>query len=247
MRSLKPYRPLLLSLLMPGLGHAALGKSAKGIFLFCLFASAVPLFSRLAVRVPASLTLAVVLVGVASALGVFGYAAFDAFRCGRAQFRDGLTAPVSPYAILSALIIGYALILSPLSRDTRENVIELYRVPTKSMAPAVAPGSYVFADKRIHSRASDRHIRRGDIIVFVYPDDRSRTYIKRVAGLPGDRIDPGTGELIANGASAKSEQAGAETVPHGHVFVLADDLEHGKDSRRFGPVPLRDILGIALL
>jgi signal peptidase I len=110
----------------------------------------------------------------------------------------------------------------------KNNVIEAYKIATRSMEPIVLKGDRVFADKTAYRRMAPK---KGDIVLFVYPDDRSKVFIKRIEGLPGDRISLRNGTI--------------EEVPHGMVYVLGDNKDQSVDSRTFGFVPLRDVLGKA--
>ncbi len=70
-----------------------------------------------------------------------------------------------------------------------------------------------------------------DIIIHVFPDDRSKVFIRRIEALPGDRVTLEDGSRI--------------TVPHGSIYVMGDNRENSMDSRAFGSVPLSDVLGKA--
>ncbi|MDZ5474361.1 signal peptidase I [Bacillus sp. 31A1R] len=104
---------------------------------------------------------------------------------------------------------------------------------------------------------------RFDIIVFHAPENKD--YIKRVIGLPGDRIEYKNDTLYVNGKAYKEpyldkykeqvidgpltesftlmEITGQETVPEGHLFVMGDNRRYSKDSRRIGTVPMKKVLG----
>jgi signal peptidase I len=137
------------------------------------------------------------------------------------------------------------------------------------MAPALWPGDLVFADKRYAHRFFGAPVRRGDVVVFAYPNDRTLLYVKRVVALPGDRVQMRGSELRVNGepspvppasgmpaaelaavpippGSLPPEKRPADwdlVVPPGQVFVMGDRREASVDSRDFGPVPLQDVVG----
>jgi signal peptidase I len=117
------------------------------------------------------------------------------------------------------------LISSAVYDYVRHNFIEAFRIPSASMEPAVMKGDRVLADKTAYHRMGPK---KGDIVIFVYIDDRSKRYIKRIDALPGDTI------TLANGVK--------QTVPHGSIYVLGDNREHSDDSRKFGFVPLADVI-----
>ena len=103
-------------------------------------------------------------------------------------------------------------------------------------------------------------IRRGDIIVFRYPLNPSKDFVKRVVGLPGERMVMKDGLVSINGRPlgevyptalpggdrACSSNYGPEVVPVGSIFVLGDNRCNSEDSRFFGFVPIKNIIGRAL-
>jgi signal peptidase I len=102
-------------------------------------------------------------------------------------------------------------------------------------------------------RVEDIH--RGDVVVFLYPRDRSKSYIKRVIALPGDDLRIDDGKVFVNGkrviekyvpARFEDERSEPETVvpPH-EYFVMGDHRSISSDSRDFGPVERNLIYGKA--
>jgi signal peptidase I len=106
--------------------------------------------------------------------------------------------------------------------------------------------------------------KRFDIVVFHAPDGED--YIKRVIGLPGDRVEYKKDILYVNGKAydepylkiykerisqgsltdsftLKETAVGSENVPKGHLFVLGDNRRHSKDSRDIGAIPLEEVIG----
>lgn len=101
---------------------------------------------------------------------------------------------------------------------------------------------------------------RGDVIVFIYPGDRSKDFIKRLIGLPGDTVEIKDGRILINGKEVTDPRIanvyyynrgdyGQEgvpiTVPQGHYFVLGDNSASSHDSRYWGFVDQNDVLGKA--
>jgi signal peptidase I len=94
------------------------------------------------------------------------------------------------------------------------------------MEPTVRQGDCVLADKTAYRRMAPR---KGDVVVFTGPDDRSKKFIKRIEALPGEAFTAADGTKTA--------------VPHGYVYVLGDNRAKSIDSRQFGFIPLSDIVG----
>ncbi len=129
------------------------------------------------------------------------------------------------------------------------------KVEGTSMMPALSDQERIFINKFTY-RFGVGQIERGDMVVFWFPADTTKSYIKRVVGLPGDRIRIDRGVVFVNG-SLMSEayvpeeyrdlQSMAETViPGGQYFVLGDHRSSSNDSRAWGSVPRRYIYGKAV-
>jgi signal peptidase I len=127
------------------------------------------------------------------------------------------------------------------------------RVEGTSMLPILEDQDRLFINKFAYRFGE---IQRGDVVVFLYPGDHSKSYIKRVIALPGDdlRIDHGT--VYVNGAPIKESYVPMKyeddrsqpemTVPKGDYFVMGDHRSISSDSRDFGPVARSLIYGKAV-
>jgi signal peptidase I len=126
------------------------------------------------------------------------------------------------------------------------------RVEGTSMLPVLEDQDRLFINKFAY-RFEDIH--RGDVVVFLYPQDHSKSYIKRVIALPGDelRIDHGIVSvngtcLTENYVPVKFEDDRSQPemiIPQGEFFVMGDHRSISSDSRDFGPVPRSLIYGKA--
>jgi signal peptidase I len=182
----------------------------------------------------------------------------------------------------------------------RTFVFEPFRIPSSSMMPTLLTGDFIYVNKFAYGLKMpvlhDTIIeigkpKRGDIIVFRFPDDQSIDYIKRVVGIPGDRIryDTRKKQLYLNGTLVEQELIGQYdglmdnpkddqwaikkiekldgvnhmmftlnnrrggpsdfidvTVPDGKYFALGDNRDNSGDSRKWGFVPERNLVGRAV-
>jgi signal peptidase I len=127
------------------------------------------------------------------------------------------------------------------------------KVEGTSMMPGLEDQERIFVNKFVYRWEP---IQRGDIVVFRYPRDTSKSYIKRVIGVAGDRVRIENGQVCVNGQTldedyVPSEYADARsypevTVPTHSYFVLGDHRTMSNDSRDFGPVNERFIYGKAV-
>jgi signal peptidase I len=132
-------------------------------------------------------------------------------------------------------------------------VAQAFRVQGPSMMPLLNDGERIVVYKLGYRLGP---IRRGDVVVFWYPLDPSVSFIKRVVGLPGDRIEIHRGMLFVNGQTLREpyvparfqedEELGPVEVRPGHYFVMGDHRNGSHDSRKFGEVPEKYIYGRAV-
>jgi signal peptidase I len=177
---------------------------------------------------------------------------------------------------LGSLAVSILLILS-----IRWLLIEPYVIPSQSMVPSLLVNDHIFVNKLaygIRLPFSSTYLikysqpKRGDVVVFKYPLDPSVFYVKRVIGLPGDKIVFNSdGELVINGQKVEQEARGDHliekldgkthqiridmqvtgtdeqeiNVPENQLFVMGDNRNHSSDSRVWGFLPMDNLLGRA--
>jgi signal peptidase I len=124
------------------------------------------------------------------------------------------------------------------------------RVDGFSMEPTLHNGEFVIVNKLAYQLGDPGH---GDVIVFRYPRDPNQEYIKRVIGLPGDRVRVINGEVFVNDQRVEEPYIAAApryqsewSVPENSLFVLGDNRNNSSDSHNWGPVPLDYVIGRAL-
>ena len=134
-------------------------------------------------------------------------------------------------------------------------IMQPNQVKGASMLPTFISGDYIFTSKVTYKL---RPIQRGDIVVFKEPRRHEIEYIKRVIGLPGDKIMVKNGIVYLNDIPLQEDYISLSTplmpngfliegrpiiVPENSVFVMGDNREVSSDSREFGPIQITSIIG----
>jgi signal peptidase I len=275
-RHRRPAFALLMSLVLPGFGQLYNGQFNKAIWLFLCFGLLVtPGVAGIALLLPSAAMMPALLACTLTVLGLWLYAATDAWRTaqGLTHYRLAAWQASGVYALAFLLCDGLALPL--LTSYIRDHQVASYRIPSHSMEPGILQGDILFADRRYNCPGCTSAVARGDVAIFTYPNDRTQNYIKRVIGLPGDRVrihgravwvndvpltaserPDGTGVLVREqsgnrqwtvrwDAAATPAPDQELSVPPGQALVLGDNRSRSKDTREFGTVPLQDITGKA--
>jgi signal peptidase I len=155
----------------------------------------------------------------------------------------------------------------------RTFAVQAFKIPTGSMEPNLLIGDHLLVNKLVYSPSlapwedklfDKKALRRGDVVVFKYPEEPLRDFIKRVIGLPGETVEVRDHQVLVNGQPIDDPHAhwetrdddpegsyrtgwGPQVVPPGHVLVLGDNRDNSRDSRFWGFLPIDQIKGRALL
>ncbi len=209
-RKRKPLFALALSFFLTGLGQLYNGRARKGILFFLASALFPLLFFLLGILGPDRMLLGFLAVSIAASLGIFVWAAVDAWKEAR---RKGENFQLKFYNRLSI----YILLAVGLNLLTMGGIVDWervlpwapYRITTASMAPTLLPGDLIMVDNRIDRSAENHGLKRGELVVFNDPQGGANPFIKRVVGLPGDRIEIRGGTLYTNGVRRTAEDISA--------------------------------------
>ncbi|MCL4457265.1 MAG: signal peptidase I [Nitrospirae bacterium] len=167
--------------------------------------------------------------------------------------------------------IGIALLLALVIRTY---VVQAFKIPSGSMLQTLLVGDHILVNKFIYGTKipfSDKRIliltkpMSGDIIVFKFPEDPSRDFIKRVIAVEGDMIESRDKKILVNGKSINEPYAqhtdnstrmggmeprdnfGPYLVPKNKVFVMGDNRDQSYDSRYWGYVDMKELRGKAFI
>jgi len=259
-RRRKVWVAALLSLLLTGLGQLYNGQLRRGL-IFYLLGEVVGSILLMVAGMPLSLLLmAAVLLGQ---LSIKVVAIVDAGLGARRIGDDFRPARYNrPLVYLGTYLVFGVLLSAAFSGYLRENVVQAFKIPAKSMEPSLLAGDHILVDK------SPSPLARGDIVVFEFPEDAQkenpRDFIKRVVGLSGDEIEVREKRLLVNGLPlnepyvthlevetmpagiAPRDFFGPVTVPEGKCFVMGDNRDRSYDSRFWGFVDEEKVRGRAV-
>jgi signal peptidase I len=168
-------------------------------------------------------------------------------------------------AIIIAILIAIVV---------RTFVVQAFKIPSRSMVPTLLVGDHILVNKFIYGVKVPflrntiipvTNPQRGDIVVFIYPNDRSKDFIKRVIGVSGDKIEIKNKIIFINGKQYSDaygiysdnviypgsmqprDNFGPVTVPVKSLFVMGDNRDESADSRFWGFVDLKDVEGKAFI
>jgi signal peptidase I len=173
---------------------------------------------------------------------------------------------------IEAIVIAIVLALA-----IRTFVVQAFKIPSGSMEPTLLIGDHILVNKFIYGISIpfiDKKFfqfkapARGDVVVFIYPMDESKDFIKRVVAVAGDTVEIRQKKVYLNGAPVEDPHAhftdstlysgpdstarqrdnfGPKTIPSGNVFVMGDNRDRSLDSRFWGFVDINKVRGKAFL
>ncbi len=204
----KPLFALALSLFLTGLGQVYNGKPRKGIILFLISIIFPFLFFQFSVFGSGKMLIFFLLLSILTSLGIYIWATVDAWKHAK---RIGKNYRLKFYNKLYIYII-FIIVLNLLSFGRIIDPHKIcffalpYRISTGSMSPTMLPGDLIMTDRRIAHSAQNHGLKKGELVVFRYPKDKEKHFVKRVIGLPGDKIEIKGLELYVNGEKRTSKE-----------------------------------------
>lgn len=182
----RPLLASLLSVVSPGLGHIYCGKLAKGLSLFFLGFVFIPIIVFSAKNVSSTFVLIAYIASIVLLIVVFFYAIVDAWILAK---RIGSRYTIKEYNkwYLYVLFIVVALSFpSNLSHSIRENIFQVFRMPSIIMLPNLLVGDHVILNKTAYRNQPPTN---GDVIIFKHPNARHWNWVGRIVAMPGETIE----------------------------------------------------------
>jgi len=250
----KPWIAGILSLIQPGLGQVYNGEIRKALPIYIIPILLIPgMILCLHNEFIRIFLAAYAILGSAYYFLVF----IDAVRTAR-QFKNEYTQKKynKTIAYIGIYLLVAALSLS-ISTVVKFNIIQAYKFPSGSMEPTLLIGDHILVDRSKSARSP----KRGDLIVFEYPEDPAKDFIKRVVAVGGDRVEIKDKVLYVNGNEVKEscvshkeanmipasqnprDNYGPQVIPKDSYFVLGDNRDRSYDSRFWGAVSKDKVKG----
>lgn len=255
---LKPRRPwlaALLSLFGGPLGQIYAGRLQRSIVLWAIGAILVPILAFATVSLPLG-GFRFVLVLLFCLVGFPLFLMVDAYVVAKRHRGDPLLRYQRWWVYLLAFI-AFAIANNVVAHVIRFSIAEASIIPTNSMSLTILAGDRILVDKLW---CQPTRLQRNDVVVFRSAGPDSSLHIKRLIGLPGDKIEIADEKVLLNGeewldphafidpdSSPQPEltNCGPIQIPSDSFFVLGDNRRRSKDSRIIGPIPLADLHGKA--
>lgn len=252
---------LMLAFLLPGLGQIYAGRVKRGVLFLLIYAIVLigvfSYFVNPGTRI-SFLILGLIPVGIGFSL----YILVDAYQCAKQYNQvNNLARKISAgkrFFFIAGMLFFYMFNVSPIFINyIRSNVVQAFRLPTATMKPAIMQGDRILVDKAIYKTSEPQ---RGDIVVFIYPEDIKKIFVKRLIGLPGETVEIKDGRVLINGIALNdpsiaslyyynrgdyAKKGQSIRIPVASYFVLGDNSAESMDSRYWGFVPRNYIQGKA--
>ena len=251
----KPWVAGLLSLIQPGLGQVYNGEIRKASFIYLLPFILIP-----GIRIMCLHSEFIRFFLISSALLIPAYYIFvfiDAIRTARRHSNQ--YSPKKYNKAIAYLGIGLLVVIlsNSLLEVVKHNVIQAFKFPSGSMEPTLLNGDHILVDRS----KSARNPHKGDLIVFEYPEDPSKDFVKRVVAVEGDTVEVRNKVLYVNGKAMTEPYTahketdtipadqnprdffGPQVIPASSYFVMGDNRDRSYDSRFWGAVSKDKVKG----
>jgi signal peptidase I len=257
MKKRRPILAFLLSFFCRGLGQLYNGQSKRAIVFFSIEVVLLAILCMLFISTFGSFRGLLTTFAVATPIGI-AYAIFvavDAFK-GAHKIRELKLRRYNRWYIYAALLLAVYYVIDPVF--VLHKSFRPYRIPSASMEPALLAGDCLTSDVRFYRRHKPQ---RGDIVIFIYPGDRTKDFIKRVIAVEEETVEVRDKRVYINGREADDpwgchvepttlgkalsprDNMAPVRIPKDSIFVLGDNRDRSLDSRFWGPIRVSDVKG----
>lgn len=240
----------LLSLIEPGLGQIYNGQARKG---FIFLAIPLLLFPSIILCVLIDKILLFLILFIIFAVAYYIIVAADAILTARKLKPDYTLKKYNKIIVYIGVAALVLVVNTTVSSYIKNNYVQAYKIPSTSNKPTLLVGDHILVDRNLSAKNPDC----GDIIVFKYPKDPTKDFVKRIVAIGGDVVEIYNKELLINNKAVKEDYIihndsniyptrdnfGPVTVPKNSYFVMGDNRDNSHDSRFWGFIEKSEIKG----
>ncbi|MCK5100405.1 MAG: signal peptidase I [Desulfobacteraceae bacterium] len=240
----------LLSLIEPGLGQIYNGQARKG---FIFLAIPLLLFPSIILCVLIDKILLFLILFIIFAVAYYIIVAADAILTARKLKPDYTLKKYNKIIVYIGVAALVLVVNTTVSSYIKNNYVQAYKIPSTSNKPTLLVGDHILVDRNLSAKNPDC----GDIIVFKYPKDPTKDFVKRIVAIGGDVVEIYNKELLINNKAVEEDYIihndsniyptrdnfGPVTVPKNSYFVMGDNRDNSHDSRFWGFIEKSEIKG----
>ncbi len=218
----QPWLAVVLSLIMAGLGHIYCGRFVKGLvlaFLTCIF---VPVFFGILSVSNSSVRMVVIIISFSVSMVIWLFAIIDSWYTARHTADSYTLKDYNRWYVYMLLVLMGTGGSTQIAFNVRSTLLEAFRVPVASNYPTIVPNDRFLANKLAYKTSDPK---RGDLIVFLNPEDRRINFIKRVVAIAGDTVEIKDGQLYVNDEKLRRRKLDQSTLDNIRVEVKGEPLE----------------------
>ncbi len=217
-----PWLAVTLSVIMAGLGHIYCGRFVKGLVLTFLSCILIPVIFGILSVGHSSVRIVVIITALLASSAVWLVAIIDSWYTARHTADSYTLKDYNRWYVYVLLVLMGTGGSTQIAFNVRKNILEAFSVPVASNYPTIVPNDRFLANKLAYKTSDPK---RGDLIVFLNPEDRRINYIKRVVAVAGDTVEIKDGQLYVNDEKLQRQMLAQSTLDNIRIKVRGEPLE----------------------
>ena len=217
----KPLNAIVLSLIMPGLGHVYCGRIVKGLLLTFLSSIFVPII-LITLMFDFPIKMVIIGMSILCSLVVGLIAIIDSYYVAKHTRLDYELKEYNRWYVYLLLILISTGGSTEVASNVKLNYFEAFRVPVAANYPTIVPNDRFLANKLAYR---SKYPKKGDLIVFINPENRHQNYIKRIIAIAGDTIEIRDNQVYINDQQLERQKLPQSVLDNIRIKIQGEPLE----------------------